>query len=64
MTGSAVAPRSSIVIQAHSEHPFFLPAQKLHLLGGFQEKRRLGGEPDPRYQDIEYERTLQHYLIK
>lgn len=37
-----------------SEHPFFLPAQKMYLMCGFQEKRRLIGGPDPRYKVIEY----------
>jgi GNAT superfamily N-acetyltransferase len=42
-----------------SEHPFFLPAQKMYLDCGFQEKRRLIGGPDPRYKVIEYETGLE-----
>jgi GNAT superfamily N-acetyltransferase len=42
-----------------SEHPFFLPARKMYLGCGFQEKRRLIGGPDPRYKVIEYEMELE-----
>jgi len=41
-----------------SEHPFFLPAQRMYLSCGFQEKRRYTGGPDSRYRLIEYERDL------
>ncbi len=41
-----------------SEHPFFLPAQKMYLACGFQEKRRLIGGPDPRHKLVEYEINL------
>jgi GNAT superfamily N-acetyltransferase len=42
-----------------SEHPFFLPAQKMYIECGFQEKRRLIGGPDPRYKVVEYEMELE-----
>ncbi len=45
-------------IVSTSEHPFFLPAQRVYLACGFQEKRRHAGGPDPRYQIIEFERDL------
>jgi GNAT superfamily N-acetyltransferase len=42
-----------------SEHPFFIPAQKMYLECGFQEKRRWIGGPDPRYKIIAYEMGLE-----
>lgn len=41
-----------------SEHPFFLPAQRMYLSCGFREKRRYAGGLNPRYGLIEYERHL------
>ncbi len=45
-------------IVSTSEHPFFLPAQRMYLACGFQEERRCRGGPDPRYRVIEFEREL------
>jgi GNAT superfamily N-acetyltransferase len=41
-----------------SEHPFFIPALTMYRDLGFQETRRLGGGPDPRYRLIELEKGL------
>ncbi len=41
-----------------SEHPFFLPAQRMYLACGFKEIRRLPGGPDPRYRLIEYQQEV------
>ena len=38
-----------------SDHPFFVPAQKMYLACGFRELRRFGQQPD---QTIEYEIAL------
>ena len=46
-------------VVSKSEHPFFLPAQRMYLSCGFQENKRYVGGPDPRYRLIEYERDLQ-----
>jgi len=40
------------VIVTTSDHPFFVPAQKLYLACGFRELRRFGQQPD---QTIEYQ---------
>jgi GNAT superfamily N-acetyltransferase len=45
-------------IVSTSEHPFFLPAQRMYLSCGFLEKKRYAGGPDPRYGVIEYEMAL------
>ncbi|MGA2361573.1 MAG: GNAT family N-acetyltransferase [Candidatus Aminicenantales bacterium] len=41
-----------------SEHPFFMPAQKMYQSLGFKETRRFVGGPDPRYKVIELEIDL------
>jgi GNAT superfamily N-acetyltransferase len=41
-----------------SEHPFFLPAQKMYLSCGFKETGRALCEVDPRFRLIEYELVL------
>jgi GNAT superfamily N-acetyltransferase len=41
-----------------SEHPFFLPAQRMYLACGFHERRRYAGGPDPRYRIIEFDRDI------
>ena len=48
--------RNAIV--STSEHPFFIPAQKMYLACGFQETKRYSGEPRLGYQIIEYEKAL------
>jgi GNAT superfamily N-acetyltransferase len=45
-------------IVSTSEHPFFLPAQKMYLSCGFEESKRYIGGPDPRYRLIEYSKNL------
>jgi RimJ/RimL family protein N-acetyltransferase len=52
----AIGMRRAVV--STSEHPFFLPAQRMYLACGFQEKLRYRGGPDPRYRVIEFERDL------
>lgn len=41
-----------------SEHPFFLPAQRMYLSCGFKEIGRTSCEIDPRYKLIEYEKVV------
>lgn len=41
-----------------SEHPFFLPAQKMYQKLGFKEIGRKPGGPDPNYKIIEFELVL------
>ena len=45
-------------IVSTSEHPFFIPAQKMYLSCGFQVTKRYPGEPQLAYQIIEYEMIL------
>ncbi|RPI02564.1 MAG: GNAT family N-acetyltransferase [Ignavibacteriae bacterium] len=46
------------VIVSTSEHPFFIPAQKMYLACGFQETKRYSGESQLGYRIIEYEMPL------
>ena len=46
------------VIVSTSEHPFFIPAQKMYLACGFRETKRYSGEPQLGYQIIEYGMAL------
>jgi GNAT superfamily N-acetyltransferase len=45
-------------IVSTSEHPFFIPAQKMYLSCGFQETKRYPGDPQLGYRTIEYEIAL------
>jgi GNAT superfamily N-acetyltransferase len=45
-------------IVSTSEHPFFIPSQKMYLSCGFQEAKRHPGDPQLGYQTIEYEMAL------
>ncbi|MGD0038353.1 MAG: GNAT family N-acetyltransferase [Bacteroidota bacterium] len=46
------------VIVSTSEHPFFIPAQRMYLACGFQETKRYSEIPPIGYQIIEYELAL------
>ena len=41
-----------------SDHPFFVPAQKMYLACGFKEARRFNQTPDSQCQTIEYHLDL------
>jgi GNAT superfamily N-acetyltransferase len=45
-------------IVSTTEHPFFIPAQRMYLACGFQETKRYPGEPQLGYQNIEYKMVL------
>jgi GNAT superfamily N-acetyltransferase len=40
------------------EHPFFIPAQRMYVAGGFREIRRLPWPRDPQQRIIEYQKVL------
>jgi GNAT superfamily N-acetyltransferase len=46
------------VVVSTSEHPFFIPAQRMYLSLGFKESKRYPGHPHLGYQTIEYELDL------
>lgn len=47
-----------------SDHPFFVPAQRMYAACGFREVRRIRWDRDPGLRMIEYEKEIgQHSVL-